>query len=346
MSFKMAQAPFEQHEGFFTPPSTTNSQLSSLRTSLTLTIPAAYHDHRSGRRALLKIAELDVLAWFKDNLSVSRLNEIHEHLWLAGLPQISRALHHHVMIGRQVVITERADLHLIWHDNTVFLKPLPDYLMSYEAWEDFLCTNNELFQDAKGFLLSYMWLICHKSDLKIAHDQGLLSKDISWEKWVIFSRAVLSKIDYGRLSDVNPRYLYGELRLGRLDLVYRFCSRKRKFTTFIRGYHYGYHQYSTFIERNFAWVLTAIIYITIVLTAMQVGLASEELMHNHGFNRAAYGFTVFSILGPLIVLLLGSAVVGVLFYGNWRYAKKRREKATRDYPQVAANPRLRQYQHG
>jgi hypothetical protein len=83
----MAQAPFEEHEGFFNLPSTTKSQLSSLRTSLTLTIPAAYHDHQLGRRALLKIEELDVLAWLKDDLSVSRLNEIHKHLWLAGCPR-------------------------------------------------------------------------------------------------------------------------------------------------------------------------------------------------------------------------------------------------------------------
>jgi hypothetical protein len=82
------------------------------------------------------------------------------------------------MIGRQLVITERAHLHLVWYDNTVFLKPLPEYLTSYEVWEDFFCVNDVLFQDAKGFLLSYMWLICRKSDIKIAHDQGLLSTEI------------------------------------------------------------------------------------------------------------------------------------------------------------------------
>jgi len=74
----------------------------------------------------------------------------------------------------------------------------------------------------------------------------------------------------------------------------------------IRGYHYGYHQYSTFVERNFAWVLTAIIYITIVLTAMQVGLVTTQLKDNRAFNRSAYGFTVYEILAPLIVLILGT----------------------------------------
>lgn len=340
----MAQVPFEEQDGLFSFPSTAKSQLSSLRKSVTLTIPPAYHGGLRGRRTLLTIEMSNMLEWLKSDLSVSRLNEIHGHLWVAGLPQISRPLHHHLMIGRQVVITERADLHLVWDDNMVFLKPLPDYLMSYEFWEDTLCPNNSLFQDAKGFLLSYMWLICHKSDLKIAHDQGLLSEDISWERWTIFSRAVLSNIDYEHLTDVNPRYLYGELRLGRLDLIYRFCSKTRKFTTFIRGYHYSYHQYSTFVQRNFAWVLTAIIYITIVLTAMQVGLASEKLQHNQGFNRAAYGFTVFSIVAPLVVVLVGVIIVGVLFSENWRYAKKRRQEAKRDYPHAFAHPRLQQCQ--
>jgi hypothetical protein len=70
--------------------------------------------------------------------------------------------------------------------------------------------------------------------------------------------------------------------------------------------------------------LTAIIYITIVLTAMQVGLASEELMHNRGFNRAAYGFTVFSILAPLIVLLLGFSRSGRAFLRKLEVRKEKK----------------------
>jgi hypothetical protein len=109
------------------------------------------------------------------------------------------------MIGRQIAITERAHLHLLWGDSTIFLKPLPDYLMTYNMWHDLLCREQGLFEDANGFLLSYMWLICHKSDLKIAsvaryylrklmrtstmliHDTSMASCDLDdWTSFIAF----------------------------------------------------------------------------------------------------------------------------------------------------------------
>jgi uncharacterized membrane protein len=337
--------PFEEQKSLFSIPTSINQALSS-RTSLNLSIPAAYHAREGGRRVLQTIEEEDdVLSWIQHDLDVFRLNQIHKHLWMAGLPQICRGLHEQVMIGREIVITERADLHLVWHDNIIFIKPLPDYLLNYEVWESALCLDSGLFQDAKGFLLSYIWLICHKSDWKLAQDKDLFSKDISWERWIDFSRAVLTNINHGSLQDVNPRYLYGELRLRRLDLIYRFCSKTWKLTTLIRGYHYGYHQYSTFVQRNFAWVLTAIIYITIVLTAMQVGLATTQLKDNRAFNRSAYGFTVFSILAPLIVLVIVAAILSLIFCMNWFYTRKKKQKAAQQYPFLNNNPRTDHKRH-
>jgi hypothetical protein len=331
--------PFEEHESFFSVHPCRKSQASSLKLPVSLSIPAAYHGREHGQRVLCTIEEDNFLSWLQHDLEVSRLNQIHKHLWMVGLPQICRTLHEQVMIGREIVITERADLHLVWFNNTIFIKPLPDYLLSYDVWESALCLDPKLFQDANGFLLSYMWLICHKSDWRLAQDKELLSKDISWELWINFGRTVLTHIDHVSLKDVNPRYLYGELRLGRLDLICRFCSKTRRFKTLIRGYHYGYHQYSTFVERNFAWVLTAIIYITVVLTAMQVGLATTQLKESRVFNRSACAFTVFSILAPLIFLVLGVALLGLVFCTNWFYTRNRNQKATQQYPSVSNNPR-------
>jgi hypothetical protein len=87
--------------------------------------------------------------------------------------------------------------------------------------------------------------------------------------------------------DISPRYPYGKLRLGRVNLIYWVCHRTRSPKTFIRGYLYVYRKYSSFVEQNFAWVLTAIVYITIVLTAMQVGLGTTELQNSISFNRAS-----------------------------------------------------------
>lgn len=272
--------------------------------------------------------------WAKFDLDVTRLNTIHRHLWMSGLPQIPRALHDHLRIGRTIALTEQADLHLVWTKDTIFLKPLPDYLLNHSFWKTVICPDPELIQDAKGFLLSYFWLITSKADWKLATEIGLLNDKVGWKEWVEFSGSVLSstpKIDHDTLYDINPRYLYGELRLDRLSLIYRLCSATSKFSTFIRGYNYGYNNYSSFIEHNFAWVLTAIVYITIVLTAMQVGLATDRLGHDVGFQSAAFGFTVFSIIAPLAIMVGAAVILLVLFCFNWRFAKKQQVRANTKY---------------
>ena len=276
----------------------------------------------------------------KCDLNVERLNKVHKHLWFAGLPQSARALHHQVMTGRQIDITERADFHLVWQGNHMFLKPLPEYLMDHTIWTDFLTTDRTLFEDANGFLLTYLWLICSKSDLMIAHDRGLVSRAVTWERWVAFSNAVLSNIELVTLSNISPRYLYGELRLGRLNTIYRFCSATINFTVFIHGYEYIYHDYSTLLGRNFAWVVTAIIYITIVLTAMQVGLGTSELRDNTAFNRASYGFTIFSMLAPLVILVIAGILTLVLVLFNLHYALGNRSRSRERYPTLFANKRI------
>jgi Co/Zn/Cd efflux system component len=75
-------------------------------------------------------------------------------------------------------------------------------------------------------------------------------------------------------------------------------------------------QYSAFFRDNFAWLASATIYIIIVLTAMQVGLATESLARNDAFQSASYGFTVFSILGPLITAALIILAFCCIFISN------------------------------
>lgn len=61
-----------------------------------------------------------------------------------------------------------------------------------------------------------------------------------------------------------------------------------------------WNQYSTFFQENFAWLAGTTVYSAVVLTAMQVGLATDALASNNAFQSASYGFTVFSSLGPPI----------------------------------------------
>ena len=51
-------------------------------------------------------------------------------------------------------------------------------------------------------------------------------------------------------------------------------------------------------------MLVAFVYVSIVPTTMQVGLATDRLGKSDMFENASYGFTVFSILAPLITLVV------------------------------------------
>lgn len=48
-------------------------------------------------------------------LDVRRLNAIHDRLWRAGLPGKVHPLHHQIVLQRNIIVTERVDLHLVWY---------------------------------------------------------------------------------------------------------------------------------------------------------------------------------------------------------------------------------------
>ena len=68
----------------------------------------------------------------------------------------------------------------------------------------------------------------------------------------------------------------------------------------LRGYVTRWNQYGSFFRDNLAWLASSTVYIAVVLTAMQVGLATQTLQESAAFQSASYGFTIFSILGPLV----------------------------------------------
>lgn len=77
-----------------------------------------------------------------------------------------------------------------------------------------------------------------------------------------------------------------------------------------------WHQYGTFFQENFRWLASATIDIAIVLSAMQVGLATKVLADNDAFQSASYGFAVFAVLGPLAVAGLITFVFCYMFVNN------------------------------
>lgn len=223
-------------------------------------------------------------AYLSSELDLSRLNAIQPYLWLTGLEHLARSLQEHVMLGRQIIVTEQTDLHMVWHASKVYVKPLPEILLCHSVWQTDLCHQPELHRRGLGLLFSYVQLVRAKSGLRVAHSNGLLPVEITWEEWTRISRAIHRKVS---TQTINPRYQYGELRLARLNWIYRF----------------GGHIFRAYApQESKGWLIGSLVYITTVLTAMQVGLGTNHLGGNLTFQRASYGFTVISIMGPVIVL--------------------------------------------
>jgi hypothetical protein len=267
----------------------------------------------SGRDSELFLVDDDVSRFLEQDLDLSRLNVIHGHLWMAGRPMRARPLHRQKMMGFEVLPTQQMDLHLLKFSNKVILKPLQEYMLDYNFWQQHISVKSELYKSACGFLLSYVWLITSPIDLKIAHELFLLPPSITWQWWKAFVKDFTSRVDIVALHQVNKRFLFGELRLGRINSIYRTRFMR---THFVRGYLYGYNRYVVFFQRKFGWILVVFVFFSLVLAAMQVGAAVKPLSENEAFLNVTYVFVVFSIVSVGAVLGLVGTIFVITFVFN------------------------------
>ncbi|KAI1266476.1 hypothetical protein F5Y18DRAFT_359162 [Xylariaceae sp. FL1019] len=285
----------------------------------TAQLPAS---HRAkGDDIIVPQADSDFLG---DELLVKRLNAVQDWLWICGRPMPPRPLHHQVVISRDITITENPELHLVWSNNRIFLKPLPSWIFDPDFWSQHLLPDINLSRCARGFLFSYTALIAYQSDFDLAQEKGLLPKNLSWIGWKVLCREFLHNHDPAM---VNPRYWYGELRLGRLNLIYRL---RKGFV--LRGYSKvaAHTIYVDLLRDNFAVLATVLGYVVIVLTSLQVGLGVDKLVEDTAFQNFSYGFTVFSIIAPLIAGVGILLAVLVMFVSNWIVTTKYEEQRFKD----------------
>ncbi|KAJ5937033.1 hypothetical protein N7466_003483 [Penicillium verhagenii] len=256
----------------------------------------------------------DIHSFLHKDLAVEKLNKIHTYLWLAGRPVPPKPLNYQIAISRKIVTDERIDMHLIWEPSGLLhLKPIPRYLLDADFWHSHLiCTapcceaeastaktfsttpcSHELYKYGLGFLHSYVALIQFESDLAMAHSYHLLPAEVTWLQWLSFVEQLLQ---YGaRPGDMNERYLFGELRLSQLNKICSF-----RYGRALRGYQYIHRTYGDVFRAYLTPITMATVYVALVLTAMQVGLATKGLGSDSAFQNSSYGFTVFAILAPLI----------------------------------------------
>lgn len=258
-----------------------------------------------------------IVAHFQAELDVSRVNKIRKHLNWAGNRRHCRSIHRQRLLGRQIVVAEACELHLIWQGTTIFLKPCPSFLLRHDIWELHLCHHADLYRNAFGFLESYAYLVRHKSDLRMAKEIGLLPMDLRWSHWTRLNQAIVATGSHlvdskGHPREAHDRWSYGELRLNRLNWIYRICCcETREVGQLNRGFLPKDQDYGSFLRRNVDWLTASTVYMILVLTAIQVGLGTHRLSENTRFDNAAAGFTVFSIVAPLTVILI---VVFVMFF--------------------------------
>ncbi|KAH0443099.1 hypothetical protein CcaCcLH18_01212 [Colletotrichum camelliae] len=230
-----------------------------------------------------------------------RPHELVDRLWIAGKPTPPNAPHFQRVLGRDIVVVESMDLasRLFPHAflpsrsrSSCWSPPfgLGIYLAGAVVPSK-SCLRRTLWKSALGFLYSYRALIRHESDFRLAQENLLLPGQIEWADWKRFVAELNTKHTDGQ---IHERFIYGELCRSRLNTLPFIRSNFRESTYVPRWYRHG-----ELFRNNSAWLASATVYITIVLTAMQLGLATKALAENAFFHSASYGFTVFSIVAPL-----------------------------------------------
>ncbi|KAI0100543.1 hypothetical protein GGR51DRAFT_551456 [Nemania sp. FL0031] len=255
----------------------------------------------------------NVRAFLKSDLEPKRLNKINHHLWLAGLPRPARFLHRQRLLMRTIILTESPDEHLVWHDTVIWIKPIPDYLLSFEFWEREICSDQALYKCAYGLLLSYTWLIGYKSDYRIAVEAGLIPADIDYKTWTAFAIDLNMRNKPSIPCSINQRYEYGELRLSRLNHLYRLGAAGFSMWNLVAGFTPMSTRYPAFFQRNFGWILAVFVYFTVLLSAVQVALATN-LSSNDNFQNLSRGVVFLSLASILAAVVIMLFVWSFLFW--------------------------------
>jgi hypothetical protein len=210
-------------------------------------------------------------------------------------------------------MAEHPELHLIWNYSTIFIKPIPRYVLSHAFWKLMIREADNpaygaILTSAAGFLRSYSYLVRYESDFEILQDKKLIPSNlnITYASFMTFINA------FAALSDAHtsPRYHFGELRLTRINTYSRLFFQKLTF-------HDVNTQWSTFFGAFLAPLLTVFAILTVVLSARQVELAVESnktlTFTPPGFSSVSRWFAVVTLFAAGLVIA-GVAVAAVIFF--------------------------------
>lgn len=243
------------------------------------------------------------------------------------------ALHHNLVKGRTIVATEDPELHLIWYKKTIWVKPLPRCLLSKTFWETHLAESttddgqSASRSNAIGFMRSYACLIQHESDFLLAQECRLLPKDKEDINYLQLRR-LLMPFQHELDDAVALRYHYGQIRLTRLNWALRlFQPSVLREKGYLGRFYYHQLYWSTtdFVNVYIAPFFFTFATLSVILSAMQVGLAVETVRAT-AFERVSWGFSVLILVVIIIILMLLVVIVlwnfaAQIMLGSWRQRK-------------------------
>lgn len=218
------------------------------------------------------------------------LDKAASYLWTLSTPSNANinVLHKQIIKRKNICVTKKCRLHLLWINDRIFIKPFSICMLFHAFLHNFLMfdepqPNEEqkvVFSSELGFFRSYLFFIQHESDLNITQQNHLrlIPQEVFWNQWCQFSRNVHDIND----RSVSDRYLYGEIRLSRLNLYAPLLFRRSY-------YEFVYGQYLNRFNRLFELILFVFVLMTIILNAMQV-VVSVNQNDNHNSNVKFWPF--------------------------------------------------------
>ncbi|EHK17954.1 uncharacterized protein TRIVIDRAFT_136338, partial [Trichoderma virens Gv29-8] len=250
-----------------------------------------------------------IRSYIQSELQASVLDQLAPHLWLFSRKSGSHinALHQLFSKTRKVVIIEDPGLHLVWHEDVFYVKPIPNWLLCSAVWDQqliglstvpsspspasiSLAHCSDLTKSAIGFLRSYSWLIRHPSDFALARQANLVPEGIDGVDFETFIRTFRTLPD----AAVTERYHYGQLRLSRLHLATRLVRpvsvvgmKRRKIWWYYHETRWTAGQYF----RDYITVfITAFAVLSLALSGMQVALAVD--VNQRALARGFWGLAI------------------------------------------------------
>ncbi|VUC29580.1 unnamed protein product [Clonostachys rosea] len=270
-----------------------------------------------------------VTTYVKAQMSTPLLDEMHHRLWLVAKRQSRNIdpIDNHRVKGRTIIATDAIRLHLVWYKDRIYVKPVPEWLLNFDFWSQFLQDSDsgdkvQSFHPtddpttpsnrsmALGFMRSYAMLVPSRIAFQLAQDCYLIPAHINWLEWAQFI-ACFSQIED---HQVAKRYQYGQIRLSRLNWAVRIF----RFSLSKKLWFYEFPRWSITETLSQATIPLFFVFAsaTLVLSSMQVILSVPDEDLWLGPDSSTYLKRSFWILS-IVILSFSFLVWIVLFEGLW-----------------------------